>query len=73
MRRFIPARYGDYDHLTAQVEIDIAIASYIVYRPSSAVHSFVARIAHEEDEPELIDLVTTQYAFDKIISPLLYE
>ena len=35
--------------------------------------TIVARIAHEEDEPELIDLVTTQYAFDRIISPLLYE
>lgn len=35
--------------------------------------TIIARIAHEENDVELIDLVTDQYAFDKIITPYLYE
>jgi len=35
--------------------------------------TIIARIAHEENDVELIDLVTDQFAFDKIITPYLYE
>lgn len=35
--------------------------------------TIVARIAREQNDIELIDLVTDQYEFDKIITPYLYE
>jgi uncharacterized protein (DUF433 family) len=35
--------------------------------------TIVARIAKEQNDIELIDLVTDQYQFDKIITPYLYE
>jgi uncharacterized protein (DUF433 family) len=35
--------------------------------------TIIARIAQEQNDIELIDLVTDQYEFDKIITPFLYE
>jgi uncharacterized protein (DUF433 family) len=35
--------------------------------------TIIARIAHEQNDIELIDLVTDQFEFDKIITPYLYE
>jgi uncharacterized protein (DUF433 family) len=35
--------------------------------------TIIARIAEEQNDFELIDLVTDQYQFEKIITPLLYE
>jgi uncharacterized protein (DUF433 family) len=35
--------------------------------------TIIARIAYEQNDRELIDLVTDQYEFDKIITPYLYE